>query len=60
MSLAFDVEGQPTAPRLPHQWFSDLCGGLEAHELLGDPERDRTTHSEGVPSLRIDRHFGPQ
>jgi hypothetical protein len=57
-SLAFDVEDQPTAPRLPHQWFSDLCGGLKAHELLGGSERTRTTPSEGCtrltdrPSLR--------
>jgi hypothetical protein len=71
LSLAFFVEGKPTAPRLPHQWFNDLCGGLEAHELLGGSDRARTTPSEGCaelanrPSLRPavmcwSKHSGPR
>ena len=50
-SLAFDVEDQPMARRLPHQRFNDLCGGLEAHELLGGSDQARTTPWEGCAEL---------
>ena len=55
---AVGVAARPMGSHLPHQWFSHLCGGLEAHELLGGSVRARTTPSEGCavlanqPSLR--------